>query len=138
MAGKATKKTTKKNEKVEEKPKEEAFTADPAHIRKLNSTVWLTRELKVGKEVVLSEESEEAIAAHVFVTEPAKVRISKGMTIKMAKFQFARFDCEVNLPCYAEEVPEVYGMVDKFVEEKLMVEVEAAKKYFDKLDSKDE
>ncbi len=114
-------------------PKKKKTDENPADIQKLNSTVWLTKQLKVGKKVEVSDESEDALAAHVFVTEPAHVRLSKGMTINMGKFQSARFDCAVSYPCYAEQVPEVYAMVEKFIEDKLLEEVEAAKRYFDKL-----
>lgn len=112
--------------KTEEKTEEKIENRREARI-------YVSRLLKVGREVKVEEESDDTIAVHIFQTEPASVRIAKGMTINMGKFQSARFDCAVSYPCYAEQVPDVYDMVDRFVEDRLTEEAEGAKRYFDGL-----
>jgi hypothetical protein len=97
------------------------------------TTVLVTRELKVGKykkEVVDKRQELEQLAVHQFVTEPAVVKLSKGLTMGFGNFQFGRFDVGVTLPCYAEEVPDAIAMVDQFVEERLGQEAQNIQQYF--------
>jgi hypothetical protein len=129
---------TKAKKKTDETSPEKLSEQAAASLRSLNSTLHISRELKMGKNVVLSGETDESLAIHVFQTDVALVRVSQGMTLKMAKFQFARVDVDVTMPCYAEEVPDVYTLVEKFVGERILDEVEAAKRYFDKLDNGDD
>lgn len=107
--------------------------SEKSQILERESTVLVTRELKVGRfkrEVVDKRQELQQLAVHQFVTEPAKVTLSKGLTIGMGNYQFARFDVGVTLPCYAEEVPDAIALVDEFVEERLKLEHANIQQFF--------
>ena len=107
------------------------------NVHKRDVNIFVARTLKMGRQVVLEDENEEAVAVHLFQTEPAGIRIGKDMTINMGKFQSCRLDVAVTMPCYAEQVPEMYDLVDRMVEDRMMEEAKDAKRYFDGLDAKD-
>jgi len=63
------------------------------------------------------------IDVHQFETTPARVRVGLGLTINRGNFESARIDVSVELPCYKEEVEEVYRVAQQFVEERIQKEV---------------
>lgn len=54
-----------------------------------------------------------------FHTTPAKVKAAMGLTINLGNYESARVDVGVELPCYAEEVPEVMARAWTFCEEEI-------------------
>lgn len=61
-----------------------------------------------GKE---STRKEETIAVHKFVTEPAYVRVSAGVTKSTGNYESLRIDVSYTIPCYKEQI------TDKFYKE---------------------
>ena len=55
------------------------------------------------------EDSEraEVISITKFVTEPAYVRVSAGVTRNMGNYESLRLDVSVSIPCYVEEIERV-------------------------------
>lgn len=74
-------------------------------------------------------EQEYTIGVHKFITEPAIVRVSAGVTRSLGEgtFEFLRLDVSISMPCYAEQVNEVFNAVAEDVSVKLAEEQE---KYF--------
>ena len=68
-------------------------------------------------------ETQEVIAVRPFVTHPARVRISRGRTINLGNYESARVDATVEIPCYREEVVQVYRQLSPMVEGLLDEEV---------------
>lgn len=60
-----------------------------------------------------------------FVTEPAYVRVSAGVTKKLADYESLRVDVSMSVPCYVEEIDTVFPRVAARVSELLTEEVEA-------------
>lgn len=91
--------------------------------------VRVRRQYFVGKDPS-SELYEDSTTLEVrkFVTEPAKVRISKGLTLNLGNFESARLDVDFTVPCYLEEADSAYTYADKWVENKLGVEVKNVRK----------
>ena len=46
---------------------------------------------------------------HVFVTEPAYVRVNAGVTKNMGNFESLRVDVSITMPCYRETVDETFA-----------------------------
>jgi len=87
------------------------------------------RFFKDGSEVEDSEiEENEVIAVRRFVTEPAVVGISYGLTVNMGNYESARVDVTLRLPCYAEEVDDAFVSAREWVEQRVMTEVDGIKK----------
>lgn len=69
------------------------------------------------------QEREEVIEVHQFVTTPAQVKVSAGMTVSIAKFEFLRVDVAVTMPCYKEEIEEAIPLVADIVSAHLTAEL---------------
>lgn len=63
-----------------------------------------------------------------FRTAPAKVLVSKGLTINLGNYESARVTIGVELPCYVEEVAETTSAAERLVEARVENEVLAIKK----------
>lgn len=93
-----------------------------------NGTVFTSRQYKRGKvvvdektesEVFVPDEVQEPLAVRVFETAPATVGISMGLTMNLEKYESARFDVTITLPCYAGEEVEAFDYAKRFAEERL-------------------
>jgi hypothetical protein len=71
---------------------------------------------------------EEQIEVMAFEGPTAMVRFSGGSTINMGNYESIRFEVGIEMPCYPEEVAEVFATVRATVEAKLKEEVEDARK----------
>ena len=69
------------------------------------------------------EETTE-VEVHEFVSDPAYVRASAGMTKSLGPYESLRVDVSITLPCYPAEVDDVYQQVADSVAEKLEKEVD--------------
>jgi len=84
--------------------------------------VTVTRTmLKAGVEEK-THDKEEEIEITPFVTEPAKIAVSKGLTLNLGNYRSARIDVSVAIPCYVEEVGEVIEQVNNLVEARVIME----------------
>lgn len=45
---------------------------------------------------------------HVFVTDPAYVRVNAGVTKKIGEYESLRVDVSITMPCYKEVVDETF------------------------------
>lgn len=67
--------------------------------------------------------STKKLRVRKFLVEPAYVRVNAGMTKNMGNFESLRLDVSLTVPCYAEEVddvfPDVADRVSEFLEEEL-------------------
>lgn len=65
------------------------------------------RTQTVKSRMILSEHQEEVeLEAELFVTDPAYVRISHGVTKNIGEYESMRIDVSVSIPCYRELVDE--------------------------------
>ncbi len=81
--------------------------------------------LQVTKTVFGKESfTEERIPIHPFVTQPAIVSMKAGATLGLkVKFEFARIDVFLSIPCYKEEVDDIFPRVKNWVDERMTKEV---------------
>lgn len=70
-----------------------------------------------------TEEVEYERSVHKFVTEPARVKRSYGLTVNLGNYESARVEVGVEVPCYKEEVSEADAFAAQFCEERLEEEV---------------
>jgi hypothetical protein len=86
----------------------------------------------VGKEATLvvsrtmfHQETEERsqLPIRPFATIPAKVAVKLGRTINLGNYESARVDVSMEMPCYREEVSEVYPKLFSHVAGLLAAEV---------------
>ena len=68
-------------------------------------------------------EEKSFINIRPFGTEPAHVSVKLGRTINLGNYESAKIDVMVDIPCYREEVKDVYQDVLNYVEEVLSKEV---------------
>jgi hypothetical protein len=87
---------------------------------------------EVRKTVFGQEEvSPERIRIRPFVTSPATISVKAGFTKNLGSYESARVDVFLSMPCYSEEIDDVYEQVKGWVDarvEKLWLEFEDAKK----------
>lgn len=85
--------------------------------------LWFSKQLgKSGEQ----ENAEEMLETRQFPegTHPATVMYSRGVTINMGNYQTARVDVGIVLPCFPEEVEQVWEYGQALVAARLEKEVE--------------
>ncbi len=87
-------------------------------MKKEEALVEVTRTLH-DKE---AENEETRVKIRPFITDTARVSVKYGLTISTAQFEFARVDILVEVPCYVEEISDVYEKVAKIVEARILKE----------------
>jgi hypothetical protein len=79
----------------------------------IQSTQRVSMELKQSGEEIDSEETIEK-DVHVFITEPAYLRVNAGVTKNLGNFESLRVDVAITMPCYREMLDETFDiMADK-------------------------
>ena len=61
---------------------------------------------------------------HVFVTDPAYVRVSAGQTVNLGNYESLRVDVSVTVPCYQEMVEETRESAAEWVATSLQNEID--------------
>ena len=84
-----------------------------------SSTIHVKRQFVVEGKVLSTEENEETIAVHKFVTEPGAVGLSAGMTVNLGDYESVRVEVTSHMPCYREEEEEAWAFVKDKVEKRL-------------------
>jgi hypothetical protein len=84
-----------------------------------NSTVFVDRTIRNGKEAVEEEGDEGIIAVHRFETEPANVSVDYSLTMNLGNFESARISVSVQIPCYREEIDDAYEFASAWVEQRI-------------------
>lgn len=85
----------------------------------------VTVEVSRLGEVSSSKEEAELIEVAPFVTNPAYVSFAVGLTKGTGvKYEFIRLDVRLSMPCYKEEVDQVYLQTKNWVDDRLTKEIE--------------
>lgn len=73
----------------------------------------------------IKEDSEEREQIEVsrFATEPAYVGVAIGTTMNMGNYESLRMEVRITLPCYVEEIDEIYLKAKDWVDERLDKEI---------------
>lgn len=83
---------------------------------------------EVSKTVIGEEETETGrLRVSAFVTTPATVSVKGGATINLGNYESARIDVMLSVPCYVEEIDEIFEKVKVWVDEKLAKEYQELK-----------
>lgn len=70
----------------------------------------------------------ETVRVDAFTESPASVKVSLGRTINLGNYESARVDVCITMPCHPADVERAYEDVRRRVEDKLLIEVESAKR----------
>ena len=93
--------------------------------------LWVVRtvtRLRSGGGGVADNPDEENIEDNmirvgVFKSTPARVMVTKGLTLNLSNYESARVTVGFECPCYPEELREVEACLNGFVEDRLKQEV---------------
>jgi hypothetical protein len=67
--------------------------------------------------------TDNMIQVGVFKSTPARVMVTKGLTLNLGKYEAARVTVGFESPCYPEEIKEVEACLNELVEDRLKQEV---------------
>lgn len=85
----------------------------------------VTVEVSRLGQVSSSKEEAELIEVTPFVTNPAYVSFAAGVTKGTGiKYEFLRLDVRLSMPCYKEELDQVYPQVKEWVDQRMTKEIE--------------
>lgn len=62
-------------------------------------------------------EKVERISIRPFATNPAHVSVKKGITANLENYESCRIDVMITVPCYIEEIRDVFEQTNALVEE---------------------
>jgi hypothetical protein len=93
--------------------------------KKFEPKLTVHRTIKRLKTVLEDVETEEPLEILTYESEVGRVGITKGVTLNLGDFRSVRADVHLTLPCYPEEVDEVFEAVDEIVDSRLVQEVES-------------
>ena len=85
---------------------------------KKETVVRVEKSFKNGSETDI----EKTLAVREFVTEPAVVGLTYGITINLGNFNSVRLSVSLNMPCYKEEVDDAYAWASEWVGTKVSSE----------------
>lgn len=69
-------------------------------------------------------EDMETIEVRPFVTDTARVRASRGVTLNLGNYESARIEVSIDLPCYKEEILPCYRDLVEEVETLMRGEIQ--------------
>lgn len=102
----------------------------------------MTKKKEEAKEIIVKEafyevartrvgEEEEVemgrIRVSPFETNPAVVSVKGGATVNLGNYQSARVDVMLSIPCYVEEIDEIYPKAKEWVDSRLAKEYKELK-----------
>ena len=95
------------------------------------ATATVTRHFYQGKSKLGEgvKDSNETLEVRSFVTAPAEVGVTFGLTVNLGNFKSARVDVSLKLPCYVEEADAAYDHAEQWVQERVKREVQEAISY---------
>lgn len=71
-----------------------------------------------------AKQKQETIGVHKFITEPAYIRVSAGVTKSTGNYESLRIDVSYTIPCYKEEVGDtLYTAISDAIAERLDQEI---------------
>lgn len=95
----------------------------PSTLSRLAGIFWVNREIRKSGKVVDEKADEEEIEITAFEGEVARVGLDAAMTINLGNYQSAKVGVFLSVPCYPEEVAEVFDVVKATVEKRMAEEV---------------
>lgn len=95
-------------------------------------TLTVSRTILRRRDAVDVLERGEDLEVREFVTETAKVTYEAGGTFNLGNYESVRVSVRVELPCYAEEVTEVYEEIKEYVGERLKENIKEVKGFMTK------
>ena len=110
-------------DKLKEAPASEERT-DAVQITTRESIAEV-RKTMLGKEEV----SSERIRIRPFISVPASITVKAGVTINLGNYESGRIDVMLTMPCYPEEIDEIYEDTKSWVDARVEKErrtIEAA------------
>lgn len=110
------------------KPATPKATATEKKSHSVSAVATVSRQFFEGKNPVSELETKnETLQVQQFVTDCAKVTVSKGLTLNLGNYESARVEISVTFPCYREEVDAAYKYADSWVEQRLGAEVSSVR-----------
>jgi len=86
--------------------------------------------LEVSKTVLGKEEvSSERIRVRPFLTNVAVISVKAGVTVNLGNYESGRVDVMLSMPCYVQEVEDVYSQVKDWVDKKVAQEYKELNKF---------
>lgn len=76
-----------------------------------------------------AQQTDETVAVHRFVTEPARVSVEMGMTVNLSNYESARIAVALHVPCYFEEHEQAYEYAKNWVEKRCLEEATEARRF---------
>lgn len=73
----------------------------------------------------IPEVDDQNIAIRCFVTEPAEVTLEQGLTMNLGNFETAKITVGIRVPCYVEEVNDIYTLAQQWVSDRIQAERKA-------------
>lgn len=98
-----------------------------------HTTIRVKRTLKIGGQKVYEKDTEDHLDTRVFEGHPATVAVGKGGTVATADYESGRADVHISVPCYIEEVQEVFRALSSWVSREVEDELNALRDYRDEL-----
>jgi hypothetical protein len=74
-------------------------------------------------DVLEDSAKEELIKVTPFMTDPASVTVGAGVTKNMGNYESLRIFVQMTVPCYKEELDDIYPKVRDLVDKKLEAEM---------------
>lgn len=83
---------------------------------------------EVSKTVIGEEETKTGtLRVSKFISTPAVVSVKGGATVNLGNYESARIDVTLSVPCYPEEIDDVFLTVKEWVDLKLAKEYKELK-----------
>jgi len=96
----------------------------PRKISEKEGMVEVTKTTMKAGEKLGGKEKKAKIKIRPFVTETANVSVKYGYTLPMGDYASARMDVMISMPCYVEEVPDMYDKLRKMVDDLVSSEMD--------------
>lgn len=96
---------------VDEEESTDQVQPEPIRIETRDSIAEV-RKTMFGKEEV----SSERIRIRPFISQAASISVKAGVTINLGNYESGRVDVMLTMPCYPEEVDEIYETVKQWVD----------------------
>jgi len=95
----------------------------------VNEIIVVPAKTRVTKTYFGHEEiKDETLDITVFITPPAIVSIKAGCTVNLGNYESGRVDVLISIPCYKEEVEDIYPRVKQLVDDRMKEEYAELKK----------
>jgi hypothetical protein len=103
-----------KDQDEKEKKEEQEERTDAVQITTRDSIAEV-RKTAFGKEEV----SSERIRIRPFISVPASITVKAGVTINLGNYESGRVDVMLTMPCYPEEIDQIYIDVKDWVDSRV-------------------